>query len=152
MKRWINYVWPVVLCLVVGFVGSLFQKEALVEWYPYLLKSSLTPPDITFPIVWSILYVLMGISLGRLWGKGYKTEVRSWIVQLILNFSWSIVFFYFHETLGGFVVILLLDVVVLDYIIQTRKKDKWAMWCFVPYLIWLLLATYLNAFIYLNNY
>lgn len=152
MKRWINYLWPVLLCLVVGFSGSLFQKEAMVEWYPYLVKSSLTPPAIVFPIVWTVLYVLIGISLGRLWGKGYKTEVRSWFVQLLLNFSWSIVFFYFHETLGGFIVILLLDVVVLDYIIQTRKKDRWAMWCFVPYLVWLVLATYLNAFIYLNNF
>lgn len=152
MKRWINYLWPVLLCLAVGFSGSLFQKEAMVEWYPYLVKSSLTPPAIVFPIVWTVLYVLIGISLGRLWGKGYKTDVRSWFVQLLLNFSWSIVFFYFHETLGGFIVILLLDVVVLDYIIQTRKKDRWAMWCFVPYLVWLVLATYLNAFIYLNNF
>lgn len=152
MKRWINYLWPVLLCLAVGFSGSLFQKEAMVEWYPYLVKSSLTPPAIVFPIVWTVLYVLIGISLGRLWGKGYKTEVRSWFVQLLLNFSWSIIFFYFHETLGGFIVILLLDVVVLDYIIQTRKKDCWAMWCFVPYLVWLVLATYLNAFIYLNNF
>ena len=152
MKRWINYLWPVLLCLAVGFSGSLFQKEAMVEWYPYLVKSSLTPPAVVFPIVWTVLYVLIGISLGRLWGKGYKTEVRSWFVQLLLNFSWSIVFFYFHETLGGFIVILLLDVVVLDYIIQTRKEDRWAMWCFVPYLVWLVLATYLNAFIYLNNF
>ena len=152
MKRWINYLWPVLLCLAVGFSGSLFQKEAMVEWYPYLVKSSLTPPAVVFPIVWTVLYVLIGISLGRLWGKGYKTEVRGWFVQLLLNFSWSIVFFYFHETLGGFIVILLLDVVVLDYIIQTRKKDRWAMWCFVPYLVWLVLATYLNAFIYLNNF
>ncbi len=151
MKQWKKYLWPVLLCLVVGFSGSLFQKNALQEWYPFLWKSSLTPPALVFPIVWTVLYVLIGISLGRIIGKGYKDAMRDWVVQLILNFSWSIVFFYFHQFLGGFIILLLLDVVVLDYIVIMAKRDKWAMWCFVPYLIWLLLASYFNAFIYLYN-
>lgn len=151
MKQWKKYLWPVLLCLVVGFSGSLFQKNALQEWYPFLWKSPLTPPALVFPLVWTVLYILIGISLGRIIGKGYKDAVRDWVAQLVLNFSWSIVFFYFRQFLGGFIVLLLLDVVVLDYIVIMTKRDKWAMWCFVPYIIWLLLATYLNAFIYLYN-
>lgn len=151
MKQWKKYLWPVLLCLVVGFSGSLFQKNALQEWYPFLWKSSLTPPALVFPVVWAVLYVLIGISLGRIIGKGYKDAMRDWVAQMVLNFSWSIVFFYFRQFLGGFIVLLLLDVVVLDYIVVMSKRDRWAMWCFVPYIIWLLLATYLNAFIYLYN-
>ncbi len=152
MKKWMRYAVPVLLSLLVGFVASLFQRTALVEWYPGLVKSSLTPPAVVFPIVWTVLYVLMGISLGRIWGRGSRSAVRDWIAQLVLNFSWCVVFFYFREMLGGVIVILLLDVIVLDYIVLTSKRDKWAMWCFVPYLVWLLLASYLNVFIYLNNF
>mgnify|MGYP003070414586 FL=1 len=151
MKKTTQYLWPVALCLIVGYAASLFQRDALIEWYPILFKPQLTPPNAAFPIVWTILYILIGISLGRIWGRGFKASEREWWVQLALNFCWSIAFFYLREPLWGMGVILVLDVVVLDYILITFKKDKPAALCFVPYLLWLLWATYLNAYIYIFN-
>lgn len=151
MKQLTQYLWPVFLCLLVGLSASFFQQDAIAEWYPYLNKPQLTPPNEVFPIVWSILYILIGISLGRIWGKGFKVPIREWWAQLALNFCWSIAFFFLREPLWGMGVILILDVVVLDYIFITFKKDKIASLCFIPYILWLLWATYLNAYIYIFN-
>ena len=125
MNRPTRYLLPILICLLVGAAASFFQKDALIEWYPFLFKPRLTPPDAAFPIVWSILYVLIGISMGRIWDKG--------------------------EPLWGLGIILALDAVVLDYIFTTYKKDKIASICFMPYAAWLLWGTYLNACIYLFN-
>ena len=146
MKRLTRYLWPIALCMSVGFSASLFQREAIAEWYPFLNKPVLTPPNGAFPIVWGILYILIGISLGRIWGKGLKVSQREWWIQLALNFCWSIAFFFLREPLWGMGIILILDVVVLDYILITFKKDKLAAACFMPYILWLLWATYLNAY------
>ena len=70
---------------------------------------------------------------------------------MALNFCWSIAFFFLREPLWGMGIILILDVVVLDYILITFKKDKFAAACFIPYILWLLWATYLNAYIYIFN-
>ena len=133
MKRLTRYLWPVALCMSVGFSASLFQREAITEWYPFLNKPVLTPPNGAFPIVWGILYILIGTSLGRIWGKGLKVSQREWWIQLALNFCWSIAFFFLREPLWGMGIILILDVVVLDYILITFKKDKFAAACFIPY-------------------
>lgn len=86
MKHLTRYLWPIALCMSVGFSASLFQREAIAEWYPFLNKPVLTPPNGAFPIVWGILYILIGISLGRIWGKGLKVSQREWWIQLALNF------------------------------------------------------------------
>ena len=99
MKRLTRYLWPIALCMSVGFSASLFQREAITEWYPFLNKPVLTPPNGAFPIVWGILYILIGISLGRIWGKGLKVSQREWWIQLSLNFCWSIAFFFLREPL-----------------------------------------------------
>lgn len=101
MKRLTRYLWPIALCMSVGFSASLFQREAIAEWYPFLNKPVLTPPNGAFPIVWGILYILIGISLGRIWGKGLKVSQREWWIQLALNFCWSIAFFFLREPLWG---------------------------------------------------
>lgn len=151
MNRLTRYLLPVLLCLLVGAAAFFFQREALGEWYLFLFKPRFTPPATVFPVVWSVLYVLMGISMGRIWGKGLKISVREWWIQLALNFCWSIAFFAFREPLWGLGVILALDAVVLDYIFITFKKDKPASFCFIPYAAWLIWLTYLNACIYIFN-
>lgn len=151
MKHIVNYIWPVLLCFGIGFAASRFQAEAMVEWYPYLNKSGLTPPNMTFPIAWSIIYLLMGLSLGRVLNKGYKKSIFIWTVQLVLNFLWSILFFTMRMPLWGFIDILFLDASVICFMISVFKKDKPALYMFVPYILWLVVATYLNGYILLNN-
>lgn len=64
MKKALSFIIPVAVCFLVGFTASQFQADAIANWYPYLNKPSLTPPNIVFPIAWNILYLCMGISVG----------------------------------------------------------------------------------------
>ena len=123
-------------------------------WYPLLHRSSITPPNIVFPIVWSILYLLMGVSAGLIQGSGNETRrlvLTVFVVQLVLNFMWCITFFAMRNPLLGLLDILLLDAMVLLYIVLSYRVNRWASYLFIPYIVWLMIATYLNAFIYVHN-
>ncbi|MBR2629776.1 MAG: tryptophan-rich sensory protein [Alistipes sp.] len=148
MRTFLFYLIPVLVCYAVGILGWYVQSDALLEWYPTIIKSPLTPPAFVFPIAWSIIYTLMGISLGSMLVRGDMSMLKLWIFQLLLNFLWSVLFFTLRGPLLGFICILVLDVVVFTYIVQTIGRRPVAGWLFVPYFIWLLFATYLNGYTY----
>lgn len=142
------------ICFAVGFVASHFQTEALTYWYPLLDKSAYTPPNIVFPIVWSILYLLMGISAGLVTAsarEGRNVVLLVFTLQLLLNFLWSITFFTMRNSLLGLLNIVLLDVAVIYYIVRSYRVSRVAALLFVPYVVWLAMATYLNAYITIYN-
>lgn len=151
MRKFLAYFIPILLTFAVGALGSYLQGEALREWYPYLTKSPLTPPAIVFPIAWSILYLLIGISAGTMLVRGDTSVLRLWLLQLLLNFLWSVCFFALRSPLIGLLVILTLDVSVFAYIVHTANRRPAAAWLFAPYLLWLIFATYLNGYIYISN-
>lgn len=151
MRKFFAYFIPILLAYAVGFLGSYIQGSALVEWYPSLIKSPLSPPSIVFPIAWSILYLLIGISAGTMLAKGDLSVLRLWLLQLLLNFLWSVMFFALRSPFLGLLCILALDVAVFAYIIYTAGRRPAAAWLFVPYMLWLIFATYLNGYIYINN-
>ena len=117
MKKIAAYLIPVLACFAVGISASFFQASSIAEWYPTLTKPALTPPNIVFPIAWSVLYLCMGLSLGRLIvRRQHKGIIRLWILQLIANFLWSILFFTLRNPLAGFIDIVLLNILVGLYI------------------------------------
>ena len=85
MRKVVYYIVPVLICLAVGALSAILQHPSIEEWYPLLDKPSLTPPDIAFPIAWGIIYICMGISLGRLLSLGYRRITWLWGAQLVLN-------------------------------------------------------------------
>ena len=147
----------VLLCLAVGFISSMYQTVALVDWYPYLAKSALSPAPMVFPIVWCILYILIGISAALAMSpkipvtREKKRTIRLFWIQLALNFLWSILFFYFMSPVWALIDIIFLDLVVVLYFMTAFKVHKWAAFLYIPYLLWLALATYLNIFIVMFN-
>lgn len=154
MKKFWAYFLPVLLCFVVGGVAAVFQSGAQQDWYPFLLKPALTPPDYVFPIAWSIIYLLMGISAGLILTSGVRARrsaMTLWYVQLAFNFLWSILFFTFRSPLLGLIDIVVLDILVIAYITRSARIRRAAAWLFVPYLLWILFATYLNAWILAAN-
>ena len=151
MKRFLHYVLPVALCFAVVWISQIFQSEALVEWYPTLDKPSITPPSIVFPIAWSILYLLSGLSIGRLWDIGNRGYVGLWFLILGLNFLWSPMFFFMESPISGLAIILMLDIAVLSYVILTWSTSRFASIVMIPYLAWLILASYLNFYIWIYN-
>ena len=154
MNKIIPVLVAVIICFSVGVMASYFQVDAIQTWYPFLNKPLLTPPTFIFPIVWSILYFCMGISIGLIWNtKHRKRKILRWLFsfQLLLNFTWSIYFFYFQNSFLGFIDILLLDIFVIYYMMKSYSIKKMSSLLFIPYILWLLLATYLNGYIMLYN-
>lgn len=154
MKQIISIIISIGICFTVGISASHFQADSINTWYLTLNKPVLTPPNIIFPIAWSILYICMGISAGLVISSDIakkKMLVTLFAAQLLANFLWSILFFYFRNPLLGFIDIFLLDILVTWYIIRTYPYQKTSSILFIPYALWLYYATYLNGYILLNN-
>ena len=136
MNKIIPVLVAVIICFSVGVMASYFQVDAIQTWYPFLNKPSLTPPNFIFPIVWSILYFCMGISIGLIWNtKHRKRKILRWL------FSFQLLL----------IDILLLDIFVIYYMMKSYSIKKMSSLLFIPYILWLLLATYLNGYIMLYN-
>jgi tryptophan-rich sensory protein len=154
MKTFVPILQFVLISFLVGYISMLLQREAMMEWYPALEKSSLTPPGMVFSIVWSVLYLLMGISAGLVWST---RTVYSWalilmfILQLALNLLWTFCFFYMKSPMLGFVVLVVLFMLVVLYVAGCYTQHKWSAIINIPYLLWLLFAGYLNWYVVMNN-
>lgn len=154
MRKVLSFVIPVAVCFLVGLTASYFQSDAIKNWYPTLIKPALTPPNIVFPIAWSIIYLCMGISIGLIINSMTAPKryfIRVFVFQLFFNFTWSIGFFYLENPLIGFINILLLDIFVINYTLKSYPVNKTSSILFFPYVVWLLFATYLNGYILLYN-
>ena len=138
---------PVIVGAIVGFITSSFID------YNSLVQPPLAPSSILFPIVWGILYVLMGVSYGILESNSLVDSNINFIyyLQLFVNALWSIFFFVLKWRFFAFLWILLLLVLVIIMIIRFYRKNKVAGLLQIPYLLWLVFATYLNFSIYLLN-
>jgi tryptophan-rich sensory protein len=138
-----------------GFIGSVFTFPAISSWYEGLKKPSFSPPNFVFGPVWTILYLLMGVSfyliLQNKENKGKKEAVYIFIIQLFLNTSWSISFFGLkNPLLGAFVIIALWFLIVL-MIIKFYRINKISGLLNIPYLIWVSFASVLNIAVYALN-
>lgn len=155
MKRFLFILLAVALCFGVGMTAAWFQSASIDIWYPTLVKPALTPPDIVFPIAWTVIYLCMAVSVAWVWSKkeaqGKVTITLLFVLQLLLNFFWSIAFFYLRSPWMGFVDIVVLDAVVLWYMARAGRESALSAWLFVPYLAWLGFATYLNGYIMVYN-
>ena len=122
MRKVLSIIIPILVCFFIGLTASYFQADAIKNWYPTLIKPALTPPNIVFPIAWSIIYLCMGISIGLIINSAIEQKrffVKVFIMQLFFNFTWSIGFFYFQNPLIGFINILLLDIFVINYTLKS---------------------------------
>ncbi|MGL5752873.1 MAG: TspO/MBR family protein [Paraclostridium sp.] len=155
-----NFIIAVAIPLLVGFLSSTISEfiggVSSSTYYLELLKPGFFPPPIVFPIVWTILYILMGISSYLIFKQGGSSlKVRDalfyyWL-QLGLNFTWSILFFGFGLTFTALVNLALLIIVVIVMIIKFAKVDKRAAYMNLPYLAWLFYAFFLNYVVWSIN-
>lgn len=154
MRRVVPVILFVAICLLAGYVSRFLQTAALAEWYPSLFISPLTPPVSVFPVVWGLLYVLMGIAAGIMWGVRSiysRLLFTLFSLQLVLNVLWSFCFFYMQSPLMGLIIILIMDMLAFMYVAGCFVVKRVAGWLMVPYVLWLLFATYLNGFIAVYN-
>ncbi|MFK4875364.1 TspO/MBR family protein [Novosphingobium sp. ZW T3_23] len=154
LLRWALVLVPLVVLL--GFVsGRMAQSGPGNPWFDALAKPGIYPPPATFGIVWTILYVLMGISLAMVCAargaRGRGLAVAVFAVQFALNLAWSPVFFGTHQITTALILIGVLDLAVLVTIVLFARIRPLAGLLLVPYLAWICFATYLNfAFLQAN--
>lgn len=147
------YLFWVIFCEAIGALAGILTKEG-ISAYESLQKPVLTPPSLVFPIVWSILFFLMGIGAARIWivrGGGWKKAFSFFFLQLAMNVGWSLIFF----LLGSFGLALIwligLWLAILCMVILFWRIDRPAAWLQIPYLLWVAFAGYLNYGIWQLN-
>ncbi len=148
LKKYFYILLPLVLSMLVGYISSSYNT------YETLVKPSFSPPKIVFPIVWTILYILMGYSSYLI--SVSKSEKKYeclyvYFLQLFVNLAWTIIFFNFEMYFFSFVWIILLIILVANMIKCFYKVNPKAALINIPYLLWLIFAAYLNYQIYLLN-
>ena len=142
-----------VIPLLVGGLSALFVGENF-GLFASVNKPPLSPDAAVFPVVWAVLYALLGTSFYLVKNqKGCDGEIntRVYILNLVLNFFWSIIFFNLRAYLSAFVWIILLILSTILLITEFYKCNKWAGIINIPYLLWLLFAAYLSLSVYLLN-
>jgi tryptophan-rich sensory protein len=149
LKEILKLVVSIIICESAGFIGSIFTTPAIPGWYAALVKPSFTLPNWVFAPVWTGLYLLMGISAFLVWRKGLdnrlvNSALRLFIIQLILNTFWSILFFGLRSPLLGFLEIIFLWVAILLTILRFFRVSKLAGILLLPYILWVSFAAILN--------
>ncbi len=146
----------IILCVGVGAIaGYLTAGESSGEWFRNLQKPSFQPPNWIFGPVWTTLYILMGISLWKVWKKPNSRErniaITIFFAQLLFNFLWSVLFFNWHAIGMALIDILILWILILATIFSFAKHSKVAAWLLVPYISWVSFATILTYTIWKMN-
>ena len=142
--------------MTLSFLSGQVTKTSCHGWYKTIHKSILTPPNLTFPIVWTVLYLMIAIALWRLLSAGTnKTRLKKALfyfgLQMLLNFLWTPVFFGLHSPWLGLIVIILLWISIGMTLITMYPQVKEGAFLLIPYFLWVSFALYLNAVIvYLN--
>jgi translocator protein len=144
------------LPLGLGAIAGIFTAKAIPGWYASLNSPSFSPPDWLFGPVWTTLYILMGISLFLIWkldpGKERNLAIFAFLFQLLLNFMWSFLFFYFKMIGFAFIEIVVLWISILLMLLLFYKIKPLAAYINIPYILWVTFATLLNAgYFYLNR-
>ena len=152
----VKLVTSLVLCQCAGIVGSVFTAPAIPNWYAALQKPAFTPSNWLFAPAWITFYLLMGIAAFLVWRVGLanrpvRTALIIFLVQLVLNSLWSVVFFGMQSPLYGVIVIVILWLMILLTIFKFARISAAAAWLLVPYILWVSFASALNISIWILN-
>ena len=151
----IRFIIALGLPLLIGGVAGAFTANAIPEWYATLRQPSFNPPNWVFGPVWTTLYLLMGYSFFRIWSLPVSTErsraMGIYFMQLLLNFFWSFLFFYFKEIGWALLEIAFLWLSIVTMILHFYRLDRVAAYINIPYILWVSFASILNAAYYLLN-
>ncbi len=152
IKSTVKLIIAISIPLIAGFIGSYFTMPAISNWYADLIKPTLNPPNWIFAPVWTTLYILMGISFFLIWQKGKNyLPLSVFGIQVLLNTTWSILFFGVQRLDFAFLNIVLLWFMIILTMILFFRISKVAMYLLIPYVLWVSFAGYLNLTIWILN-
>jgi len=143
-----------IICLTLGTLSGFSTIDAITNWYQFLIKPSFNPPNWIFGPVWTLLYLMMGISLGIIWYstlEGHKKAMQLFAVQFVLNLGWSFLFFNLHMLGTAYIEIIAMLIAIIFTIFAFYKVNKTAAYLLIPYLCWVTFASFLNLSIWVLN-
>lgn len=154
-KKIIVLIASIGICMSAGIIGSIFTSQSVDSWYKAINKPEITPPNWIFAPVWTLLYIMMGISLFFVW-TSQRTARKTialiiFFLQLILNMLWSAIFFGLQDVFLALVDIVLLWTGIFFTILAFRRVSNIAAYLLVPYILWVSFATFLNYLIFIMN-
>ena len=153
LKKYVPYIISVAISLGVGGISAFLSKDNM-SIYSAVNRPALSPPSWLFPIVWTVLFVLMGIAAAIIWcsnGKELDSALIFYGFQLVFNFCWPLIFFNFRAFGIAFFWLLVLLVLIGITAIRFYKINKTAGWMMLPYFAWVSFAGYLNYMIWQLN-
>ena len=179
VDKGIKLLVSVIICELAGFIGAIFTTPQIDSWYKGLNKPNFNPPSWIFGPVWTVLFILMGISLYLVWEKKWEPKnkiksdkIKPWnkisqkflsgswrkvniviifVTQLVLNVLWSIIFFTMHSPAVAFFELLMLWFAIIFTIVNFYRVSKIAALLLLPYILWVSFAGILNCFIWIIN-
>ncbi|MBO5009443.1 MAG: tryptophan-rich sensory protein [Clostridia bacterium] len=150
------YIIAIAIPIGVGLLSTLFTKDNM-NIYEELIVPNIAPPALVFPIVWTVLYTLMGVSSAMVYNRritdtaDVRSALTTYAVSLVINFGWSIIFFNANAFLLSFLWLILLLYFIIKTILEYRKIEPLAAYLQIPYALWVIFAGYLNIAIYFLN-
>lgn len=155
LSKYLTLLICILIPLIIGSISGLANVGNVNDWYVDLIKPSFNPPGYLFGPVWTVLYVLLGLSLYMVW-KSPTGKIRSqaliiFFIQMFLNFIWTFIFFYFKNSGLALADIIILWLFIVLMILIFYRINKTAAFIQIPYLLWVSFATVLNASIWMLN-
>lgn len=156
VREFLKLLGCIFICELTGILGTIFTINSIPAWYSQLDKPFFAPPNWIFGPVWTILYLLMGISIYLIIRDGWKKKkiknaAMFFAIQLALNFIWTPIFFGLRSPLLGLIIIATMWVFIVITILKFYRISKPAAYLLIPYLLWVSFATLLNASILFLN-
>lgn len=149
------YIFSALFPLIVGGLSALCTSDNMKNLFNEIIKPPLSPPSWLFPVVWSVLFVLMGIGSARVYlspaSKNRTSAIRLYLINLFLNFFWSIIFFNFRAFLFAFIWLLALLLIIILMTVRFYKAERISGLLQIPYILWVTFAGYLTFAIWFLN-
>jgi tryptophan-rich sensory protein len=146
----------VVLAIVTysaSFIGGIVTYSSKEPWYSSLVKSNLNPPDWVFAPVWTTLYLFMTVAIWLAWHKNRRNVnlIYYYLIHLLFNTTWSIVFFFFHNIFLALINLIILILFIIFLMLQYKKISQLSYYLMIPYLLWCCYALILNLSLFVLN-
>ena len=152
-NKFLSFLIFIFVTFSASFIGSIATITSKEPWYSNLNKSSFNPPDWVFAPIWTSLYIFMTIAIWSAWHKSHRdiNLVYFYMIHLLFNTTWSIVFFVFHNILLALINLIILILFIIILIFKFKNVSKLSFYLMIPYLLWSCYALILNLTLLILN-
>ena len=152
-NKFLSFILFFLITFSASFIGGLVTITLKEPWYSQLIKSNLNPPDWVFAPVWTTLYLMMTLAIWFFWHSKNKdmNTIYIYLIHIVFNTTWSIVFFGLHQILLALIVLIILIALIITLIIRFKRVNFVSYYLMIPYLLWCCFALFLNINLLLLN-